>query len=108
MMLLAMSRVISRSSFGCCDLDAIERSNRNSCGIERDVLRSRRRSSSWLQDTGQSSVGIRPCSQVNYSLILLLQPLGQGVEFLLVDKQAVALPHDIVKVCLHLAILLAP
>lgn len=41
-------------------------------------------------------------------LILFLQPLRQGIKLLLVDEQTVALFHDVVKVRLHLAILLAP
>lgn len=41
-------------------------------------------------------------------LVLLLQPLGQVIELLLINEQAVALFHDVVKVRLHLAILLAP
>ena len=41
-------------------------------------------------------------------LVLLLQPLGQGIKLLLVNEQRVALLDDIVKVRLHLAILLAP
>ena len=41
-------------------------------------------------------------------LVLLLQPLGQGIKLLLVNEQRVALLDDIVKMRLHLAILLAP
>ena len=41
-------------------------------------------------------------------LVLLLQPLGQGIKLLLVNEQRIALLDDIVKVRLHLAILLAP
>jgi len=72
--------------------------------MDKDVLRSRRRSSNWLW----RKLGLTGLWLEDDLLVLLLKPLGQGIELLLIDEQVVALLHDLVEVCLHLAILLAP
>jgi len=72
--------------------------------MDKDVLRSRRRSSNWLwRKSGLTGLWLE-----DDLLVLLLKPLGQGIELLLIDEQVIALLHDLVEVCLHLAILLAP